>query len=69
MSCRSLFRQKVFIEFLVNQHIFTMNLMATINHSNNKVRLVLFSTSPNLAFKQTVKSSKESVGVWNLITI
>ena len=30
---------------LVNKLIFTMNLMATTNHSDNKTKLIVFSSS------------------------
>ena len=48
MICKSLFIQKVFIEFLLakgyavsDKFIFTRNLMATTNHSDNEIRLVV----------------------------
>ena len=33
-----------------------MNLMATTNQSDNKIKLVTFSSSSGLAFSHTVKS-------------
>ena len=41
---------------LINKFIFTMNLMATTNQSDNKIKLVTFSSSSGLAFSHTVKS-------------
>ena len=41
--------------------------MATTNHSDNKIKLVVVSSSSDLAFKHTVTSSKYSPEVWNLI--
>ena len=60
MICKSLFIQKVFIEFLLskNKLIFTMNLMTTTNHSENKMKLAVFSSSSGSAFRHTVKFSK-----------
>ena len=43
---------------LVNANILTMNLMATIDHSDNKTKLIVFSSSSRSTFKLTVKSLK-----------
>ena len=44
-----------------------MNLVATTNDSDDKIELVVFSSSSGSAFRHTVKPSKESTEVWNLI--
>ena len=51
----------------MNKFIFTMNIMATTNHSDNKPKLVGCSCGSGSAVRHTVKSRKLSVGVWNLI--
>ena len=43
---------------LVNKPIFIMKLMTTTNHSENKTKLIVFSSSSGSAFRLTVKSSK-----------
>ena len=55
------------LPLLGNKHILTMNLMATTDHSDNKTKLIVFSSSPGSAFRLTVKSLKWFLGVWNLI--
>ena len=45
--------------------IFTMNVMANTNNSDNKFKLIVFSSSSGSAFRLTIKSSKSSLGVWN----
>ena len=47
--------------------IFTMNVMANTNNSDNKFKLIVFSSSSGSPFRLTIKSSKSSLGVWNLI--
>ena len=42
----------------MNILVFTINLMATTNHSDNKTKLIVFSSSFGSAFTLTVKSSK-----------
>ena len=44
-----------------------MKLMATTNHSDNQIKLFVFSSSSGSAFKHTAKSSKESLRAWNLV--
>ena len=46
------------LPLLGDKHIFTMNLMATTDHSDNKAKLIAFSSSPGSAFRLTVKSLK-----------
>ena len=46
------------VMLLVNELIFSVNLMATINLSDNKTKLIVFSSSSGSAFGPTVKSSK-----------
>ena len=46
------------VTLLLNKFIFTMNLMATTNHSNNKTKLIVFSSSSCSPFRLTLKSSK-----------
>ena len=48
---------------LVRRLSFTMILIATTNHSDNKTRLTVFSNSSGSAVRLTVKS----LVVWNLI--
>ena len=45
-----------------------MNLIANTNHFDNKTKFIVFGSSSDSAFMLTVKSSKKSLGVWNLIT-
>ena len=56
------------VTLLVNKPIFTMNLIANTNHSDNKTKFIVFGNSSDSGFRLTVKSSKKSLGVWNLIT-
>ena len=40
--------------------------MVITNHSDNKIKLIVFSGSSGLAFRDNDTSSKYSLGVWNL---